>query len=116
MTDEQRKQIQLQIKQLNCFLDSVYAGMAHDVKIVWNFRAGPDALGRDRGITLAVLDYWRDKYGKHEEITIGVGDAYYGSSTLSHMLYEHAYHMRERLLVQLEDKPAEPVSQYLLAT
>lgn len=100
-SDELKKQMEAQVEQLNCFLKSAYAGMAHDIKIVWRYGGGPDAIGR---VTeQSVADHWRDQYGKHEEVTVGVGDSYYGSTTLSHMLYESAYHMRERLLDKLSE-------------
>ena len=83
-----RDEIKRQIEQLTCFVKSVYAGMARDIKISWRFAEGPDALGRM--VEKSTVDYWRGNYGKHEEITIGVGDAYYGSDALSHMLYDHA--------------------------
>jgi hypothetical protein len=102
MTPEQRAQMEKQVEQLTCFLDSTYAGLARDVKITWEYSDGPDAIGRTSRMQIA--DYYRDTHGKHTEITIGVGDSYYGSTTLSHMLYEHAYHMRERLLDKLNEK------------
>ena len=107
MTPEKRAQIERQIEQLTCFLKSSYAGMAHDVKIVWTFKDGPDAAGYTSPNGFDVVEYWRPTYGKHEEVTIGVGDAYYGSSSLGHMLYEHAYHMRERLQDQLAETTTE---------
>jgi hypothetical protein len=103
MTPEQRKEMERQVEQLTCFLKSTYAGLARDVKITWDYSDGPDALGR--GGEYKIADRYRDTYGKHTEITIGVGDSYYGSTTLSHMLYEHAYHMRERLLDKLKGVP-----------
>ena len=96
---DKRKQIATQIEQLTYFIDSTYAGMVHDLKLTWRLAGGPDAIGR--AVEQVTADYWRDKHGKHEEVTMGAGDAYYGSATLSHMLYEAAYHMRERLVDQL---------------
>ena len=99
--DKRRQEIETQIEQLTCFLKSSYAGMAHDIKIVWKFQGGPDVLGRMT--EQSVADHWRSEYGNHEEITVGVGDSYFGSTTLSHMLYENAYHMRERLFDKVSE-------------
>ena len=101
MTDEKRAEMQRQIEQITCLIKSIYAGMAHDIKIVWRYGGGKDALGR-AGPSDNVLDHWRNEYGKHEEVTIGVGDCYYGSQSISAMLYETAYHMRERLTDKLD--------------
>ena len=97
-----REKIKLQIEQLTCFLDSSYAGLAHDVRIVWNYR-NKDASAHPHD----VASYWREQHGKHEEITVGGGDTYYSSDTIGHMLYEHAYHMRERLQDKLADMDNE---------
>lgn len=102
MTPIQREEMEKQVEQLTCFLKSVYAGLARDVKITWDYSDGPDALGR--GGQHKIADHYRDSYGKHTEITIGVGDSYYGSTTLSFMLYEHAHHMRERLRDKLDER------------
>lgn len=101
MSEKQKEEMKRQLEQITCFLDSVYAGMAHDIRIVWRFGAGNDAIGRET--TQDVVDHWKDSYGKHEEITIGVGDSYYGSKSISAMLYESAYHMRERINDRLAD-------------
>lgn len=93
MSVKNKEEMELQIEQITCFLKSVYEGMAHDIKIVWRYGNSDPS----------VANYRRSEGGKHEEITIGVGDAYYGSRSVSAMLYETAYHMRERLNDRLED-------------
>jgi hypothetical protein len=99
--DDKKKEIERQIEQLTCFLKASYAGFTHDIKIVWKYGGEADRAGHKN--EQSTIDYWRRDYGKHEEITIGVGDAYYGSDTLAHMLYEGAYHMRERLHDKLSE-------------
>jgi hypothetical protein len=101
MTDTERGQIEIQIEQITAFLKSVYAGMAHDIEIRWRFGGGVDPIGRI--VEQSTADHWRKEYGKHEKITLGVGDAYYGSASISGMLYHLAHDMRERLQNKIEE-------------
>lgn len=103
MTAERRENIKTQIEQISAFLEHCYDGMAHDVQLLWTLRDGFDPVKEIEHQSYAGADDYIARKGKHTSLVVGFGDAYYGSSSLGHMLHEAAYQWREKLLMQLED-------------
>ena len=103
LTADERHSIETQIEQITAFLDHCYDGMCHDVAISWALRDGWNPVKGEQHNSYAGADKYIERKGKHTRIDIGYGDAYYGSSSLGHMLHDVAYEWREKLLVRLAD-------------
>jgi len=99
-TATEKERMRLQVEQLTCFIEAAYAGLVRDLKVTWKYDWDDRQRELDSPYSARIKRARRKDYGKHTRIDFDT-PTYWGS--MSGMLYEQAYHMRERLIDKLDD-------------
>lgn len=99
-TKQDKERMRLQIEQLTCFLHAAYAGLVRDLKVTWKYDWDDRQRELNGQYSSKVKRDRKKDYGKHTRIDFDT-PTYWGS--MSGMLYEQAYHMREILIDKIDD-------------